>query len=123
MNRFRAVMELLGYPTVVRGAVRSSLWASIRKEHLVRHPVCIACGDYKKAKEVHHIVPVHIDPSKELELDNLVTLCADQCHIIFGHYWNWSNYNPDVLEMCCKAFAGRVAADKKRKGGNNVSTG
>lgn len=49
---------------------------------------CVACG--KKSEEAwrleaHHIIPVHIDDSKALVLENGVTLCF-RCH----SYITWS---------------------------------
>jgi len=47
----------------------------------------------------HHVVPVHIDPSRELDPENLVTLCEGpsfNCHLFFGHLRNWSSFNPDI---------------------------
>ena len=58
---------------------RSSQWPKIRKKHIEKQPCCMACGSCKKP-EVHHIVPVHVDPSKELDPDNLITLCDKYCH-------------------------------------------
>jgi hypothetical protein len=83
----------------VRYAQRSSKWSSVRKYHLEKNNSCLACGRKNKL-EVHHIVPVHIAPDKELDPDNLVTLCADPCHLVFGHFMNYRNYNPYVLEYC-----------------------
>lgn len=49
----------------------------------------------------HHIVPFHVDPSKELDPSNLISLCEGEtfnCHLFFGHLKNWSKYNPDVVK-------------------------
>lgn len=82
---------------------RSSQWPTVRREHLKREPHCAACGRAKEL-EVHHIKPYHSHP--ELELDdgtngfdgNLVTLCADPCHLVHGHLLNWRRSNPMVRE-------------------------
>jgi 5-methylcytosine-specific restriction endonuclease McrA len=71
----------------------------VRKEHLKNNPYCIACGRDGKL-EVHHKIPVHISPELELAPSNLVTLCADPCHIIFGHLMNFKSYNKMVIEDC-----------------------
>ena len=76
---------------------RSAQWPKVRAEYLKTNPVCQVCGSSVKP-EVHHIIPVHIDPSKELELDNLITLCDKYCHFIFGHLMNWRSYNPDIIK-------------------------
>ena len=80
-----------------RYAVRSPKWSSVRKEHLKGHPCCAACGRDKKL-EVHHITPVHVDPSMELDPSNLITFCADPCHIVFGHLMNFRSWNKQVTQ-------------------------
>lgn len=80
----------------IRYATRSPKWNKIRKQHLDKNPACIACGSLIKP-EVHHIVPVHVDPNKELDYDNLVTLCDRYCHFIFGHLMNYKSWNKNVI--------------------------
>lgn len=80
-----------------RYAVRSPKWDVVRKKHLEKQPCCMACGSSKKP-EVHHIVPVHVNPDKELDSDNLITLCDKYCHFIFGHLMNYKSWNEDVVE-------------------------
>lgn len=80
----------------IRCAVRSPKWAKIRAEHLILHPCCAACGRCLKV-EVHHIEPVHINPERELDPTNLITLCASPCHIVFGHFMDWKSWNSDVI--------------------------
>lgn len=83
----------------VRYARRSSSWSKVRKEHLKKQPCCAACGKTDKL-EVHHILPVHKYPELELQPDNLITLCADPCHIMFGHLKYWKSWNVDVVRDC-----------------------
>lgn len=92
------MFNLFGNRTI-RYASRSSLWGSIRKEFLLKNNKCAACGR-KKDLEVHHIIPVHINPSLELDQDNLITLCASSCHILFGHLMDFKSWNPDVVKDC-----------------------
>lgn len=81
----------------IRFAVRSPKWQTVRKQHLDKQPYCQACG--KKVKlEVHHIVPVHLDPLKELDPDNLITLCDSYCHLVFGHLMDYKSWNVDVIK-------------------------
>ena len=80
----------------LRYAIRSLKWTNVRKEHLENHGTCAACGRDKKL-EVHHVKPVHLFPELELDPSNLVTLCADPCHIVFGHLMNFKSWNIDVL--------------------------
>lgn len=92
---------MIGFFKKLRYAVRSPKWSKIRKEHLKNNPNCIACGRSKKV-EVHHIIPVHKNPNLELDPSNLVTLCDDPCHIVFGHFMDYKFFNPDVIEMSKK---------------------
>lgn len=93
------MFSILGFGKSIRYATRSGRWKTIRKEFLKNNGVCAACGTSRDL-EVHHIVPVHIDGSKELEIDNLITLCAESCHILFGHLMDFKSYNPSVQEDC-----------------------
>lgn len=81
----------------IRYANRSPKWSSLRKKYLNSNPACAVCGSTIKP-EVHHIVPVHIDPNKELDEDNLITLCDKYCHFIFGHLMNYRSWNPNILK-------------------------
>lgn len=81
----------------LRCAVRSPKWTQVRKQHIEDNPCCAACGSCNKP-EVHHIVPVHVDPSKELDPSNLITLCDKYCHFVFGHFMNWHSWNSTIVE-------------------------
>lgn len=77
---------------------RSSKWPKMRREHLEKFPKCAACGKSEKL-EVHHIVPVHVDASKELDGTNLITLCEGKslnCHLVIGHLCSFQSWNVDV---------------------------
>lgn len=79
---------------------RSPKWSSLRKKHLIKNPYCCACGGNQKVIP-HHIVPVHVDPSLELDPNNLITLCEEKnfnCHLFFGHLRNWRFHNKNVIE-------------------------
>jgi 5-methylcytosine-specific restriction enzyme A len=82
------------------GSTRSPQWSKVRAEHLKKNPTCAVCSGVSKI-EVHHIVPFHIDPSKELEPTNLITLCESNqnginCHLAFGHLGNYQSVNKTV---------------------------
>lgn len=83
----------------IRFAERSPKWSSIRNEHIKKYPKCAACGA-KKNLEVHHIIPVHLDPSRELDITNLITLCSKRCHLVFGHFMDYKSWNKDVEHDC-----------------------
>ncbi len=78
---------------VVKRVSRLSAWPEVRYTHLQLSPTCYICGTNKKL-HVHHKIPFHINPSLELDSDNLMTLCATH-HLIFGHlgWWRCTNVN------------------------------
>lgn len=77
---------------------RSSEWKKLRAAHLEKEPACVACGKTADL-DVHHIIPVFANPSRELDPDNLITLCGTRCHIVFGHFMCYHCYNPHVRKM------------------------
>lgn len=78
---------------------RSPQWSEVRKIHLSKQPFCQACGK-KDNLEVHHIEPYHVNPSKELDPTNLITLCSKHCHLTFGHLMDFKSWNKDVVTDC-----------------------
>lgn len=80
----------------LRYATRSGKWPTLRKKHLEKQPCCMACGSCKKP-EVHHIVPVHLEPARELDPDNLITLCDKHCHFVFGHFMDYKSWNENIV--------------------------
>ncbi len=78
--------------------MRSPRWPAVRDAHLKREPSCRGCGSKIKLN-VHHIIPVHVDPTQELVADNLITLCEQPgggCHLYIGHLRNWQSWNGSV---------------------------
>ena len=75
---------------------RSVHWSKIQKEHIKQQPCCQACGTVKNL-QVHHIIPFNVDPLKELDKNNLITLCK-KCHFVFGHLMDYTSWNIDVIE-------------------------
>ena len=93
---------LFTQPNSPHSEARSPQWAKVRATHLELHGQCEACGQ-SDSLNVHHVVPFHNDPSKELDPDNLITLCTDgpghmNCHLLFGHGGNFKCHNPTVRE-------------------------
>ncbi len=44
-------------------------WQKMRRQHLLYHPLCADCearGVTKLAKDVDHVVPIAVDPSRAL---------------------------------------------------------
>jgi 5-methylcytosine-specific restriction endonuclease McrA len=80
---------------------RSSRWPAARKAWLILHPACAICGCLDNVA-VHHKVPVHIDPSLELDQTNFITL-GESCptgnhHLLYGHLGRWASFNSTVEE-------------------------
>ena len=81
-------------------SARSPKWRTVRNNFLQKNPCCQVCGSTENLI-AHHIIPVHIDKNKELDENNLMTLCQNKtmnCHFIFGHLLNWTKINPDVIK-------------------------
>jgi hypothetical protein len=83
---------------IMESRQRASAWRQIRADHLEKEPACVACGRTDDVR-VHHIIPVSISPTLELDTQNLITLCTSPCHIVFGHFLNYNCYNKDVRKM------------------------
>ena len=75
------------------GIARDSRWPKLIDWYFGRNTLCEICG--KRGKEIHHIIPVHIDSSKELTSENLITLCRRH-HFEWGHFFSWHSYNKDI---------------------------
>lgn len=86
--------------------LRAGCWSRVRRQHLEKHPDCAACGRDDEV-EVHHVIPVSQDKSKECDPENLITLCAEPCHLVHGHLMDWKRCNPYVREDC-KRYRGRI---------------
>ena len=77
---------------------RSPQWPEARRRWLLVHPSCAACGSTRKVT-VHHKIPVHWDPSRELDPTNYITLCEQgdhNDHFLFGHLLDWKSKNDNV---------------------------
>ena len=91
---------------------RSGKWPKARAAHLARQPDCQACGKAGGDMEVHHIQPYRKRPDLELDPQNLITFCADPCHIVHGHLMSWSRINRDVVEDC-KRYRSKLEAARR----------
>lgn len=96
---------------IAAGVPRSSKWPAVRAAHLKARPTCEACGQ-REGMEVHHIIPFHLRPDLELDPTNLITLCADPCHIVHGHFMNWSRFNRTVWADV-RTYRAKLEAAKK----------
>jgi 5-methylcytosine-specific restriction endonuclease McrA len=89
-------LKSVGINSIFGYKLRSSDWPTIRKEHVKKHPFCIACGTTRNI-EVHHVKPYQIHPELELEPTNLVSLCKTH-HLVFGHLTDYHSWNENVVE-------------------------
>lgn len=87
-------------------AKRSDKWPTVEHHFREANPTCAACGS-KERLNVHHCIPFHLDPSKELDPTNLITLCMSdkECHLHIGHGGSFKQYNPNVRQDAAKALA------------------
>lgn len=76
---------------------RSGKWPRTRNAFVKVNPECAACGREKKL-QVHHVVPFSQDPSLELQVSNMITLCMGftSCHSSLGHWGSWASWNINV---------------------------
>ncbi|PGB51835.1 HNH endonuclease [Bacillus anthracis] len=62
---------------------RSKAWERLREQALMRDKgLCLQCKNNRKIKVadmVDHIIPIKVDPSVKLKLENLQSLC-NPCH-------------------------------------------
>ena len=80
------------------GTPRSGQWPRVRREWLVSHPTCAACGGTENV-EVHHLRPFHLAPALELDPSNFITLCeapGKEHHLHVGHLGNWQLFNANA---------------------------
>ncbi len=100
MNFLKDLFERFFQSNRLGGMRRSSGWREVRNKFAKENPGCAVCG--KRKIQVHHVVPFHIAPERELEGSNLISLCqgigTNKCHINFGHLGNWSSWNETVRE-------------------------
>src|SRR3990167_950476 len=88
----------LGFADREFGAKRSPKWPEVRGTHMKLHPECAVCGKrgtLLSPNECHHRLPFHLHPEKELDPDNLETLCRRH-HLEWGHLGNFKSFNADI---------------------------
>jgi len=90
---------------------RSSQWRTVRNAHIESHPNCIVCG--RNADQVHHAIPFSRDPSKELDPDNLRSMCS-KCHLVVGHLSHYGNWNRDIDTHADMLLRAKQKADRER---------
>lgn len=90
--------ERVGFDGDISGNVfaapRSSKWRAVRDKYAAEHPCC----QYRYCQEcnelfVHHKVPFRLDPARELDPTNLVTVCKTH-HLYVCHNGNFRDEVP-----------------------------
>jgi len=80
---------------------RDPSWTAVSKQMIMdAGNKCSLCGKSENLI-THHIIPVHIDKSLELNPNNLIVLCENlthNCHFITGHLLSWRSYNSTVID-------------------------
>jgi hypothetical protein len=82
------------------GKASSWKWSSVRRDYLILHPDCEACGKKPtllKPTECHHILPFNLHPELELSSQNLIAVCRD-CHLTLAHLRSFKSYNKDIRQ-------------------------
>lgn len=101
---------------------RSPKWPEVRDAHVRAYPYCALCGSEKKP-EGHHIIPYSVDPGRELDPDNIVTLCrtgGSGCHFFAGHAGiSWSHENSNLTAVL-KYGTGRQLYEYRKEAKKNV---
>jgi 5-methylcytosine-specific restriction endonuclease McrA len=57
-------------------------WDQLSKRYRANNPFCQEClkhGRYTLTRDVHHVVPIDVDPSRRLDVSNLLAVCRP-CH-------------------------------------------
>ena len=83
----------------------SAAFRELRRRWLLAHPFCQVCGGMEKL-EIHHVTPVSVNPSLELDAENLLTLCMAfprYCHLQYGHLGSWTTWNPHVRQIATRS--------------------
>jgi len=75
---------------------RSGRWETTRDRYIEVHAFCEYCGR-ARSTVVHHVVPFHEDPERELDVANFLALC-DQCHLRQAHLGDFKAWNPLIRE-------------------------
>lgn len=116
MITLKAIKESVFKPFNWILGTRSGKWAKVRNSFLEKNGSCAACGTTKDLT-VHHIVPVAVDESRELDVTNLIPLCrsASNCHFVFGHLHSFTCWNPNVVNDCAEHLAKVRARPCQRK--------
>jgi len=90
MVRISKIINLIKHPFTEWEVTKA------KRKYRKGSPVCECCGTkssfFGRNNDVHHMVPVHVDPKLACDQDNLITLDR-HCHFLIGHLGNWRSWN------------------------------
>lgn len=95
-----SLRHFLGLEGPAFGGTRSPEWPHVRAAFIKNHPLCAVCGSTGSVLNplnAHHVLVFHLNPGKELDPTNLITLCRIH-HFWWGHLGNWASFNAEVRE-------------------------
>lgn len=109
IDRFRAWYTRQRHSPAVKKAM---------EQYREQQPICEWCGGWPV--HVHHIEPVQVAPDQAGDPDNMISLCADRCHLVLGHANNWGRrYVPNVRQIAMLRQLKRVPANARLCAGQN----
>ena len=80
-GRCRKPVQSMTYKTTTERGYGGD-WQDLSKRYMAHYPLCEDClksGKITSSAEVHHIVPISVQPSLRLKWTNLAALCK-KCH-------------------------------------------
>jgi len=86
LNLIQKVRDTIAYRLAMHAKRKAATCCDICKTPAMRFRIRL---------EVHHRVPVHADPTKAADPDNMVVACAS-CHYHVCHLDNWSTWNSNI---------------------------
>lgn len=81
-------------PPPVGAAPRHPRWPEAARAFVRRNPFCAVCRT-KSDLQVHHELPFHLFPAREMDESLWHVLCR-RCHLFVGHLGDFRSYNPRV---------------------------
>lgn len=93
---WKAVLEKKSADNIL-GVRRSPCWFKLTKQWKKEGKIVCAITGRTDDVDLHHIVPVNIDPLKECEETNIIPLWRP-LHFELGHLGSWFSYNMDIVK-------------------------
>jgi hypothetical protein len=87
--------------------LQSGILSKVRKRD---NYTCQLCGKHSSIKNklyCHHIIPINLDESRALDIDNLILLCFD-CHFTKAHNSNYKTINYEISKRLIHSINDRA---------------